>query len=163
MATQFHPLPSAWSVFGLSPHRLMVPRRTDLPTPASARHHAEAALLEQIDRALQTLHIHGRHSVFIVDTACGDGRLLIHAARRARALGFVAIDARGFDHAPERIAFATASARAIRDPATGFAFTLLPPGAALPVDDGEVDLVIGAPGAEAQRLLGEHGALVRRN
>ncbi|MDQ8755298.1 hypothetical protein RCO27_03560 [Sphingosinicella sp. LHD-64] len=163
MATQFHSLPSAWSVLGLSPHRLMLTRRTDMRTPASARHHAEAGLLEQIDRALQTLHIHGRHSVFLVDTACGDGRLLIHAARRARALGFVAIDAKGFDPAPEHIAFATAAAGTVHDPAIGFAFTLLPTGGTLPIDDGEVDLVIGPRDAETERLLGEYGTLVHRS
>jgi SAM-dependent methyltransferase len=119
---------------------------------------AEACLLEEIDRALQILHIHGRHSVFIVDMACGDGRLLLHAARRARALGFVAIDAKGFDDAPAQIAFATAAAHAVRDPAIGFAFTLLPPGGALPIEDGEVDIVIG----EARQLLGEHGTLIRQ-
>ena len=159
MATQFHPLPSIWSALGLLPRRPMTRRRPIMRTSASA----EACLLEEIDRALQTLHIHGRHSVFIVDTTCGDGRLLIHAARRARALGFVAIDARGFDPAPGKIALANAAARAVRDPATGFAFTLLPAGSALPIEDGEIDLAIGAPGDVTERLLGEYGALVRRS
>jgi SAM-dependent methyltransferase len=163
MATQARLYPSAWSVLGLSPHRLMLSRRTDMCVPPSARHHAEACLLEQIDRAFQALHIHGRHSVFIVDTACGDGRVLIHAARRARVLGFVAIDARGFDPAPEQIALATAAARAVHDPAIGFAFTLLPTGSALPIEDGEIDLVIGAPDGDNERLLGDYGTLVRRS
>lgn len=157
MATQFHPLPFACSVLGLAPHRLMTRRRSLARTPASA----QACLLEEIDRALQILHIHGRHSVFIVDAACGDGRLLLHAARRARALGFVAIDARGFDPTPAQIALATAAARGVRDPAIGFAFTLLPSDGDLPIGDGEADLVIDVSGA-AERLLGDHGTLVRR-
>lgn len=164
MATQTPIRPSAWSVLGLSPHRLMITsRNSDRSIPVPPRHYAEAGMIEQIDRAFQTLLIHGRHSVFIVDAACGDGRLLIHATRRARALGFVAIDARGFDAAPEQIARATAAARAVRDPAVGFAFTLLPAGSTLPIEEGEIDLVIGAPDDETARLLGDHGALVRRS
>ena len=72
--------------------------------------------------ALHHLWLRRRRSLRIVDVACGNGRLLIHAARHARALGFTAIEARGIDAAPSSIREAQAIAMRIRDPAIGLLF-----------------------------------------
>ena len=84
-----------------------------------------------IVRKLVALRRRHRFSIRIVDTDCGDGALLIETARRARALGFVAIEARGIDPDPARIATARRDAVAASDPAIGFTFEAGDPGAAL--------------------------------
>lgn len=75
-----------------------------------------------IVRKLAALRRRQRLSVRIVDANCGDGALLIEAARHARALGFVAIEARGVDSDAQRIARARRAAAAADDPAIGLEF-----------------------------------------
>ncbi|MBJ7441714.1 MAG: hypothetical protein JHD35_22215 [Sphingopyxis sp.] len=58
----------------------------------------------------------------IVDAECGDGRLLVQAARYARALGFTAIDGRGIDSDPSAINGARMAAARVSDPAIGLSF-----------------------------------------
>jgi SAM-dependent methyltransferase len=74
-------------------------------------------------RKLKGLRRRGRRSIRIVDADCGAGELLIHAARRAREMGFVAIEARGIDTDPRLIASALRAAAARQsDPAIGLVF-----------------------------------------
>lgn len=73
---------------------------------------------------LEMLHAAGRRSVRIVDAACGAGALLLPAARRARALGFVAIEARGVDADTGLLARARRAAAAIADRAIDVQFDL---------------------------------------
>ena len=76
-------------------------------------------------RKLKGLRKRGRRSIRIVDTDCGAGELLIHAVRRARELGFVAIEGRGVDSDPRLLASAKAAAAACQaDPAIGLVFDL---------------------------------------
>ncbi|WP_428680847.1 SAM-dependent methyltransferase [Sphingopyxis sp.] len=73
-------------------------------------------------RKLKGLRKRGRHSIRIVDADCGAGELLIHAVRRARELGFVAIEGRGIDSDPRLIADARQAAARQADPAIGLIF-----------------------------------------
>jgi 2-polyprenyl-3-methyl-5-hydroxy-6-metoxy-1,4-benzoquinol methylase len=73
-------------------------------------------------RALAELREARRRAVRIVDADCGDGALLLAAARHARVLGFVAIEVRGVDGAPALIARARAAAAALDDAAIGICF-----------------------------------------
>lgn len=73
-------------------------------------------------RKLKGLRKRGRHSIRIVDTNCGAGELLMHAVRRARELGFVAIEGRGIDGDPQLIASARQAAAHQADPAIGLVF-----------------------------------------
>lgn len=75
-------------------------------------------------RTLKRLRKRGRHSIRIVDADCGAGDLLIHAARRARELGFVAIEGRGIDTDPRLVASARCAAARQADPAIGLVFEL---------------------------------------
>jgi SAM-dependent methyltransferase len=73
-------------------------------------------------RKLKGLRKRGRRSIRIVDADCGAGELLIHAVRRARAMGFVAIEGRGIDADPRLIASARRAAARQSDPAIGLVF-----------------------------------------
>jgi len=73
-------------------------------------------------RKLKGLRKRGRRSIRIVDADCGAGELLIHAARRAREMGFVAIEGRGIDADPRLIASALRAAERQGDPAIGLVF-----------------------------------------
>ena len=73
-------------------------------------------------RKLKGLRKRGRHSIRIVDADCGAGELLIQAVRRARELGFVAIEGRGIDSDPRLIADARQAAARQTDPAIGLVF-----------------------------------------
>lgn len=73
-------------------------------------------------RKLKGLRKRGRHSVRIVDADCGAGELLLHAVRRARELGFVAIEGRGIDSDPQLIASARQAAAREADPAIGLVY-----------------------------------------
>ncbi len=73
-------------------------------------------------RKLQGLRKRGRRSIRIVDADCGAGELLMHAVRRARAMGFVAIEGRGIDADPCLIASARHAAAGQSDPAIGLVF-----------------------------------------
>lgn len=73
-------------------------------------------------RKLKGLRKRGRRSIRIVDADCGAGELLMHAVRRARELGFVAIEGRGIDADPRLIASARRAAAQQGDPAIGLVF-----------------------------------------
>jgi SAM-dependent methyltransferase len=73
-------------------------------------------------RKLRGLRKRGRRSIRIVDAACGGGELLMHAVRRAREMGFVAIEGRGIDADPRLIANACRAAARQSDPAIGLVF-----------------------------------------
>lgn len=75
-------------------------------------------------RKLKGLRKLGRRSIRIVDADCGAGDLLIHAAQRARELGFVAIEGRGVDTDPQLVASAQRNAAQQSDPAIGLVFEL---------------------------------------
>jgi hypothetical protein len=109
------------------------PERSGAPLSAIVRHAlcetAEAiaardlrwpAILAQ----LKMLRAAGRRSVRIVDAACGDGALLLPALGRARALGFVAIEARGVDGDADALARARRAAAAMADRAVEVQFDL---------------------------------------
>jgi SAM-dependent methyltransferase len=83
----------------------------DAAESVAARDLRWPAVLERL-RALREA---GRRSVRIVDAACGDGALLLPAVRRARAFGFVSIEARGVDSDPALIAHARRAAAGILD------------------------------------------------
>ena len=125
------------------------------------------ALSSRIERALAGLRRKGRRAVSIVDTGCGNGRLLLRSVARARALGFVAIDAAGFDPSAANVAAARAAALMARaDPASGLQFAIRAPGAPLPVEDGDADIIIAAPadiGPDLLRIAGREGAIIRRS
>lgn len=155
MATNLHRTPfPAHHVLGISPRR----------QSARARRGGTIHVMTRIERFLRGLRDVGRRSVFIVDNKCGDGGLLIRAAQRARALGFVAIEAKGFDRSPDRVAVARAAALAGRDPAIGFNFFVREAGSPLPVEDDEADLLLAAPGedeaAEVARVADPDGTVV---
>lgn len=73
-------------------------------------------------RKLKSLRKRGRRSIRIVDADCGAGELLMLAARRARELGFLAIEGRGIDSDPQLIASARRNAARKSDPAIGLVF-----------------------------------------
>ncbi|OAN57618.1 hypothetical protein [Sphingomonas sp. TDK1] len=73
---------------------------------------------------LETLREQGRRSVRIVDAACGSGSLLLAAVRRARALGFLAIEARGVERDAALLARARSAAATLSDPAIDLHFDL---------------------------------------
>ncbi len=82
-------------------------------------------------RKLKGLHKRGRRSIRIVDARCGNGDLLMLAVRRARELGFLAIEGRGVDADPDRIAAARRRLTHEADPAIGLVF-----------EQGEMDRVL---------------------
>jgi SAM-dependent methyltransferase len=97
--------------------------------------------MARVETSLRRLRKAGRRAVLIVDPHCGDGTFLLRAARRAMALGFVAIEALGFDRDPAALAAARSAARRCRDPRLGADFR---PGAPAASDiEGEPDLVLG--------------------
>lgn len=149
------------AVLGLSPHRLMVSGyRVSIDAVARP---SFGKLLHQIDQLLSALRFAGRKSVEIVDTCCGDGALLVTAAKRARALGFVAIEAKGFDAASDCVERAWARAAGTRDPAIGYTFLVLERDGHLPIDDGDADIVVGDPAnRELGRIAARPAAIVGR-
>lgn len=126
------------------------PRRTKLATTCPKSRDARWAA---VSAALVTLRDHNRHSVRIVDADCGNGTLLLCAVQQARALGFTAIEARGIDTAPARVARARAAAATVRDPAIAIAFETGDLVTALDTEsDLPADIVVwhGARGRNAQ-------------
>jgi len=125
----------------------------------------DARAMMRIERFLCALRNAGRRAILIVDDGCGNGRLLTRVAKRARRLGFVAIEAKGFDRSSDHVARAThAAALAGRDPAIGFSFCVREDGAPLPVEDAEADLMLVADGeddaAEIARIAVPAGLIV---
>lgn len=78
----------------------------------------------KIDAVLRDLRLRGRHALRIVDLGCGTGGWLIATAKRARDLGFTAIEGRGVDRDPDAIERAWAAALVRRDPAVGLTFEI---------------------------------------
>ncbi len=85
----------------------------------------------QIDDALIALRGHGRCAVHILDVRCGCGEWLVRAALRAASLGFVAVDARGFDEDAVFVERARATVRRLGDPRIGICFDVASPPAGL--------------------------------
>lgn len=83
---------------------------------------ADREIWRRIDAELIRLRTDRRWSIKIVDAGCGAGGWLIRTALRARALGFTAIEGRGFDASPAMVALANAAAADLRDPAIGLTF-----------------------------------------
>lgn len=97
----------------------------------------------QIDDALIGLRKAGRCAIRILDVGCGDGAWLISTVLRAQMLGFVAIEARGFDIVPALIDRARSIAGGIADHRIGFSFDVADAGEALAQeDDHGADLVL---------------------
>jgi SAM-dependent methyltransferase len=93
--------------------------------------------MARVEDTLLRLRKAGRRAILIVDPACGDGALLLRAARRAETLGFVAIEALGFDRDFRRLALA----RPVAERRLSIDFR---PGEPTERDfDGEADLVLG--------------------
>lgn len=90
----------------------------DAAEAVAARDLRWPAVLDQ----LKMLRAAGRRSVRIVDAACGNGALLLPALRQARALGFVAIEARGVDGDAAALARARRAAAAMADLAIAVQF-----------------------------------------
>jgi SAM-dependent methyltransferase len=120
-------------------------------------------ILRQIDDALVALRSQHRRAIRILDVGCNEGVWLICAALHARRLGFVAIEGRGLDVAPIRVAQARLTAAAIRDMRIGLAFDVADIASALgEEDDRGVDIVLfhyglftSLPLADHDRLAGE--------
>lgn len=84
--------------------------------------YADSEIWARIDAALGELRAQGRHAVRILDLGCGPGTWTLRTALRARALGFVAVEARGIDISHELIGLARAAAKQVADPAIGLEF-----------------------------------------
>lgn len=164
MATQ-HVL-HARETLGISPHRQMVARRGWSRDRMAARRNANAGVMARIRRYLIALRRAGRRAILIVDVDCGDGRRLIDAAAEAHALGFVAIEARGFDISPEKVAAAAETADGRGDPAVRFSFAVLDERAPFSLDDdedGQADLMLAnahRSAAEISHAIDRDGILI---
>ncbi len=131
--------------------------------PSRAPSFADPHISRQIDDTLIGLRKAGRRAIRILDVGCGDGAWLISAALRAPMLGFLAVEARGFDVAPVLIERARATAAGIVDPRVGLSFDIADIGQALAEeDDHGADIVLchyGAmdhlPAASHERVVAE--------
>lgn len=104
-----------------------------------------------VERVLLRLRDEGRRAIRVVDVDCGTGRRLAGVVRRARALGFTAVEVRGY--APSAVA-AGAAARARRrraDPGVGWTFGAEEAGAALATEraEGDADLILAPTAARS--------------
>lgn len=81
-------------------------------------------LWARIDGELVALRAAGRDEVRILDAGCGPGLWLIRIARRARELGFAAVEAHGIDIAPEMIVQASRLALDMADGRTALHFSV---------------------------------------
>jgi hypothetical protein len=104
---------------------------------------------------LEVLRESGRRALRIVHVPCGDGALLIAAARRARSLGFLSIEAVGAAVDPERLERARRRASLHAESAIGFAFKLAQPLASLEAEaEFPADIVLcEAPAGAPKDLL----------
>lgn len=115
----------------------------------------------QIDDTLIGLRKAGRCAIRILDVGCGDGAWLISTVLRAQMLGFVAIEARGFDILPALIDRARSMAGGIADHRIGFSFDVADAGEALSQeDDHGADLVLCHYGAIDRLPADAHEAVV---
>lgn len=105
--------------------------------------HGRGSLHAAVETMLQALRQDGRRAVRIVDLDCGSGRRLARIARRARALGFTAIEARGCARTAGLVEVARHASLARRDPAIELAFDATDADAALAQEaEAEADLII---------------------
>jgi len=115
----------------------------------SARSHAEPGPprrgpgTARIDLALRAYRAAGHRAVRILDLDCGNGDRLFHAAERARALGFVAIEGRGSSLSTAGIRHARRRAANENHPSTDLHFEVAAPIELLASEhDGAADLVL---------------------
>lgn len=102
---------------------------------------ADREIWRRIDAELIALRTAGRSSVRIIDAGCGPGTWLIRVVLRARALGFTAIEGRGFDISPAMVSLAVQAAAEVRDPAIRMSFQTADLADAFAGDD-PVDIVL---------------------
>jgi SAM-dependent methyltransferase len=111
-------------------------RRSALCGAGDLRWHALTA-------ALEALRDKGRYAVRIVDADCGAGSFLLDVLRSAHRLGFTAIEGRGIDRSPLRVALARTAARRLHDSAIGVTFEAADPLEALESErDFPADIVL---------------------
>ena len=100
-----------------------------------------------IETALCDLQLAGRRAIRIVDAGCGSGAMLFRAMVRARMLGFVAIEARGFDILRDDIELARRATRSWNDPAIGLSLEVADIADALAAEEeSSVDILLCARG-----------------
>lgn len=123
--------------------------------------------MTRIEDALTGLRRAGRWVIRIVDNKCGDGSLLIRSAERATALGFVAVEARGFDRSPDNIAAARAAAAGVgQAPGVRLIFVSRAYGMPIPFED-DTDLLLADPdedtAEELRRLADLSGVVIEHS
>jgi hypothetical protein len=122
----------------------------------------QAVLLRKVTHELERLAHAGRRAITIVDFACGDGGVLIHACGYAQRLGFVVIDGRGFTTQRWHLFRARRAARSASGLAVSLIFTNYGREAVSALDEGDCDILIGnAPSRlapELARLAAPHAA-----
>lgn len=104
-----------------------------------------------VERALLRLRHEGRRAIRIVDVDCGTGRRLARVVRRARALGFTAVEARGCAASREAAAVAARTGARRPDPGVGWTFDAEAADAALAAERAghDADLIL-APGTRSR-------------
>lgn len=146
---------STSDLLGIAPRRQMTGRRA-----------IDANVIARVDTFLISARRAGRRAIMIVDNKCGDGSLLIRAAKRASTLGFLVVDAVGFDRSPVHIRQARMAARFCQDPSIRLDFTLRQGSAPLPIDD-EADLMLADPDEDPPSALRQvtwaGGAMIDRS
>ncbi len=125
-------------------------RNTEMrPCPAATGlSPADQRVMRLVEAALCDLQLAGRRAVRIVDAGCGSGAMLFRVMVRARMLGFVAIEGRGFDISGEDIGIARRAARGWKDPAIGLSLEVADIARALEAEEeSSVDILLCARGA----------------
>lgn len=123
-------------------------------TNSAVAHRApdDARVDRLIDGILLALHRSGRRAIRVVDAGCGRGAPLMRVAEKARAFGFVAIEARGVDHSADRIRQARLASSKRHDAAIGLTF-----------ETAEIALALaGECDCSVDILLCDRGALARQ-
>lgn len=95
-----------------------------------------------IDAALRALRDRGRRAIRILDLDSRSGKRLIRVAERARAFGFVSIEARGCARSRLAMQAARRAAALHRDYAIGWHFDVTAPASALDEEDAGADIVL---------------------
>lgn len=139
------------------------PDRAELPFPSVLpAGNGDPRITRLIADLLAEMQGAGRHAVRIVDAGCGSGVRLIRAIAQARALGFVAIEGRGFDTDADDIMIARWATRSWRDPCVGVDFERSDVAQALArEEDGGTDILICARGALERLPIAERARVAR--
>ncbi|UVO51226.1 hypothetical protein M0208_12180 [Sphingomonas sp. SUN019] len=95
-----------------------------------------------IDAALRTLRDRGRRAIRIVDLDSRSGKRLIRVAERARALGFLSIEARGCARSRLAAQAARRAAALHKDHAIGWHFDVTAAEPALAEEEDGADIVL---------------------